>query len=241
MKTSEHTDKIDAALARVQAELELVTRNKGVEVEGKTTKFSTKFATLSTIHRACKDLLTKHGITLWQGGDFEDKGGERLITRLAHEGQWITSSFPVKAREGAQNFGGGVAFARRWGLQSAVGIFTDDDPDEQRGYQDAAREARPARRAAAPANISAQLAALRGADTADGFAALALDARAAHPIGEPAAAVERTIGQWFVDALGAVATVEALADLRACGQKVKPRGSAVAEALRVAAQRLGAT
>ncbi len=241
MKTTEHTDKIDAALLEVQRGLKLLEKDKGVEVERSGTRTSSRYATGAAVYKACHELLVTAGITLWQGGGRDEKGSERLYTVLAKGGQQRVSDFPILAREGAQNFGGGLAFAKRWGLQAAVGIFTTDDKDESAGYQQAQREARPAKRAAAPANIGAQLTELRAADTTERFAALALEARASHPVGEPAAAVERTIGQWFVDALGVVADLPGLTDLRSTATKVKPRGAEVREAIRDACARLGAT
>jgi len=240
MRTSEQTDKIDEALGRVQAELDMAQRNKGVEVEGKTTKFATKYVTIGALYELCRELLTREQITIWQGGHFEQGGGERLITRLAHAGQWIESSFPVKAREGAQNFGGGVAFARRWGLACAVGIFPQDDPDEKHGYEVSRADQKAAKRSAAPSGIGEALEGIRKAPSVEALENVAARARGAFPTGEAAGAVEKEIAGWYIGSLDQASTGEDVLSLRASLNAVRLKASAadVRAAIQRAEQRV---
>lgn len=242
MRTSDQTDKIDAAIQRVQSRIGLAERNKGVEVEGKTTKFATKYVTIDALWEACRALLAEERIAIWQGGGFEPNGGgERLYTRLALDGQWILSSFPVKAREGAQNFGGGIAFARRWGLAGAVGIFPKDDPDEKHGYEVSRAEGKVARRAPAPAGIADATAAIREAADVTSFEAHVARARGAFPTGESAKAVEDAVSAWLLAAFETVTAPEheqALVALRVACNRVKPKSPEVRAAIASAEKRV---
>jgi hypothetical protein len=237
---SPSTDIIDAALLEVQRELTTVAKNKGVEVERGGTKVPSRYVTADRIYDVAHPLLIKNGITLWQGGEPGDKGGERLVTILAKGGQQRVSSFPIVAREGAQNFGGGLAFAKRWGLQAAVGIFTSDDPEEQKGYRDATREARPARRGSAPADLAAAKTAIMGCTSRDAFEREVQLARGAFPQGEANVAIERSATAWLVAALGTVATSEDLIALRDTQSRVKARGNDLRDAIGAAETRVKA-
>lgn len=123
MKTSEATDILDTALAKAQAELENPTK------EATNPHFRSKYATLDAglnIVRAC---LSKHGISVTQPTRVDD-GILMLETRLACQGQWIASeypvcSFPVKQQE----MGSALTYSRRYSLFSLVGIAGEEDDD----------------------------------------------------------------------------------------------------------------
>jgi hypothetical protein len=238
MKTSEQTEKIDAAMHLVQKALAPITKNKTVDTssEGKS-GWKSGYTTLDALYSAVHDLLAEHRVVIYQGGDFVQGLGPVLVTRLAHEGQWIQSFFPVKAsRDGAQGFGGGVTFARRWGLCCAVGLVPAD-AEEGQGYKDAAREARPPRKAAAPGGLGPMLDAIRNAEPGD-LQAAAQRARAAHPTGEASGSIERTIATWFVNAAENADSSDALAGVRAQANTIKPQGTDVRTAFTTAAKRL---
>jgi len=239
MKSSDSTDKIDAAMARVQARLAPVDRNKGVTIDAKEGKtgWKSRYATLEALWLAAHDALSAENVVIYQGGEFVQGSGERLVTRLAHEGQWIESSFPVKAsRDGAQGFGGGVSFAKRWGLAGMVGLVAADDPEEQRGYRDETRTPKPARVAA---GIGAALDAIRSASNDVELRDRAARARKDHPTGEAAATIEKCLGTWFVTEIGAAQHPDALDALRDLLREIKPRtGSEVREAIAAAERRL---
>jgi hypothetical protein len=239
MRTSEQTDKIDGAIAMVQAHLDPITKNKRVDVESKRTgeQWSSGYVTLAALYEAVHPLLSEHRIVVYQGGDFVQGLGPVLVTRLAHEGQWIESFFPVKtSKEGAQGFGGGVSFARRWGLCSMLNLIPDD-VEEGQGYRDARREAKAPRKASAPGGLGALLDTIRSA-TLDTIADSVQRARGAHPTGEASSSVERTIESWFVNAFDNVNTIDALTAIRDAANRLKPRGSEVRAALTKAALRL---
>lgn len=240
MRHSTQTDIIDAAMSEVQRTLDIVQKNKSVDVAGDKAKWSSKFATFDVLHLACRDALRREGVTIYQGGTYMQAGGERLVTRLAKGGQWIESDFPIKAsREGAQGFGGGISFAKRWGLMGMVGLVSSDDPDEKQGYQD---ERKPARRAAAPAGLPQLLEAIRSAETDAELLQRAAAARAANPTGEGAAAVESAIVSWLSAEFAKIrgpGDLDALTALRDLCTRVRPRGTQVRTEIAEAEKRIG--
>lgn len=239
MRTSATTAQIDAAMARVQAKLEVVERNKKVEIEGKEGKkgWDSKYVTLDRLYKIAKPLLAAEGITWYQGGGYIQGGGERLYTRLAFCGEWIECDFPVKAGgDMAQKYGGGMSFARRWGLCCMVGLVADVDDDERAGYQDN-RPTRPQRAKSAP-GLPERLASITSAGTTAELARRAIEARSAHAVGEDATSVEKAISAWVVHALHIIAEPDELTEFKDLITKVKPRGADVHAAMQAAERRI---
>ncbi len=124
MKTSEQTDKIDAALAAAQAEM------ANPAQDAKNDHFRNKYATLASVRNAVIPVLAKHGISCTQElVSIDNKVG--CATRLAHAGQWIEFE-PLMLPAGkndAQGFGSACTYARRYSLQAVAGVFGDADDD----------------------------------------------------------------------------------------------------------------
>lgn len=240
MKTSEKTDVIDAAMATVQAEIEQVTKDKTVEVKGREGQqgWSSGYATLPTLYAAVRPALTKHGIALYWGGDFVQGLGAVVVTRLAKGGQYVQSFYPVKtSREGAQGFGGGVSFAKRWGLCGMLGLVPND-AEEGQGYKDMRAETRQPRRQPPPQGIADVLNTIRTVDTWDGFESAARAARARFPTGEGAVAVEKAISARIVAAFDAARTLEGYDDVKLVVSRLQPQGPEIRPAMARAGERL---
>jgi hypothetical protein len=168
-----------------------------------------------------------------QLGGFVPGAGERLFIRLAHEGQWISGDFPIKeSRPGAQGFGGGISFARRWSLLCALNLVLEDDADERTGYKDQKEPSKAKQRA--PQGIAAALMAIRSATDDAAFLAASRAARGTFPT---EAEVERTISGWMVNACGLLKSLDDLTTLRDLQRSVQARGVELAEALRKAGVR----
>lgn len=240
MRSSENTADLDRVIAAVQGEIEGVKKNKTVEIDGEKASWKSGYATLAHLDSIARPKLKEHGVAVYQGGDYiPGGGGHVLVTRLAHAGQWIESFFPIKASgENAQKTGGGISFARRWGLCGMLNIIPDD-AEEADGYKEARRDARPATRARAPAGLAAQIEVIRKSTDVEQFVAAVVQARAANPTGEAARSVENAIASWLLYAFNVCKALDELAELRDCLAKVKPRGAEVNEAVRRAAVRLG--
>ncbi len=123
MKTSAETDKIDAALAKAQAEMTNPTQ------DAKNDHFRNKYATLASVRNAVIPVLAKHGISCTQ----ELVSGVNQVgcaTRLAHAGQWIEfEPLMLPAKNDAQGYGSACTYARRYSLQAVAGVFGDADDD----------------------------------------------------------------------------------------------------------------
>lgn len=123
-ETSEQTDKLDAALVKVQKELEVAVKDKVNPA------FKSKYADLTAVWDACREALTNNGVNLTQWPVHGDDDRVHLVTRIAFEGQWIRAHFsmPVAKRD-AHGWGSGVSYAKRYTLSAALGIVADDDDD----------------------------------------------------------------------------------------------------------------
>jgi hypothetical protein len=240
MRTSEKVSAITAAIAQVQHAIEPITKNKTVKVDGDKAKWESAYATLGELSKAAAPHMKAAGIAKIQGVAFVPTLGAVLVTRLALGDEWIEADYPIKeSRPGAQGFGGGISFAKRWAICGMLDLVPDD-VEEGMGYKDARAAARPPRRAAAPGGIGDALEAITSAASCETLVAAARKARATHPTGEASAAVEKRIEAWFVATCDMLASVDALQEVRDAANTVKPRGSEVRLAIQRAAVRVGA-
>jgi hypothetical protein len=122
-ETSEHTDKLDDALARAQAKV------KGALKDKTNPAFRSKYADLSSVMDACQEALAEHVICWTQWPVHSEDGRLHLVTRLAHAGQWIRArmSLPVGGKGDAHAYGSALTYARRYALAAAVGVAPEDD------------------------------------------------------------------------------------------------------------------
>jgi hypothetical protein len=236
MRTSENSGTLMKIVAEIQHAIDPVVKNKTVEVAGEKAKWSSTYATLGTLAKAITPLLKLHKVAKVQGVTASPMG-PMLTTRLQVGDEWIEADYPIKqTRDGSQGFGGGISFAKRWAI---CGIFdiVPDDVEEGQGYQDARAASRTPRRAAAPGGIGALLRTITDA-SADTIEEAAQRARAAQPIGEAGASVQREIAAWFTNAFDNAATLDELTHLRDLANRIKPHGSDIRAAIANAARRL---
>ena len=141
MKYSDSTKNLIAALVKAQASFE------NAKKSSKNPFFNSKYADLAEIIESVKKPLSDNGLGFIQtvekrDGKIEirsiDKNGTKremifdnyaLVTTIFHEsGESIISEYPILTdKEGAQGFGAGVTYARRYALQTLLGIPADDD------------------------------------------------------------------------------------------------------------------
>jgi hypothetical protein len=122
--TSEQTDKLDAAMAKAQSEIQKAHK------DSVNPHFRSKFADLSSVWEACRDALTKNGISVTQWPVGGEPNVLYVVTRLAKDGQWIKSrsAWPVQKGD-CQGVGSALTYARRYTLCAAVGVVADEDDD----------------------------------------------------------------------------------------------------------------
>lgn len=121
-QTSSQVDKIDQAMARVQGELDNVVK------EALNPHYKSKYAKLPAVVDVIRPIAAKHGITWQQHPVIGEPGKLTLMTRLACEGQWITSvtTLPI-AKLDPQGYGSALTYARRYTLNAIFGIGEEDD------------------------------------------------------------------------------------------------------------------
>lgn len=129
MMHSEQIGDIAQALSKAQAEI------KGASKDALNPHFKSKYANLESVWDACREPLSKNGLSIIQTIHREP---EELIlkTILAHcSGQWFVSCIPILAslgtgRQDMQALGSAITYARRYGLAAIVGVSPSDDDDD---------------------------------------------------------------------------------------------------------------
>ena len=125
--TSTGLNELGEALAKAQAEIKHALTN------AENPHLKSKYADLASTWDACREQLSKHGLSVTQTTYANDSENIFLRTRLLHSsGQWIEGEFPVVAKDktNPQHLGSGLTYARRYGLASIVGVAPEDDDGE---------------------------------------------------------------------------------------------------------------
>lgn len=117
-----------SALAKAQGGFKHIARDKTVTVRTKTGgTYSFSYAPLESIMGAIKEALTSNGIALLQ-----DIREGKVVTILLHSSgeQWVSGGTVINVSEqGAQAYGSGLTYARRYDLTLTLGLCADDDDD----------------------------------------------------------------------------------------------------------------
>ena len=123
---SERIDKLGEALAAAQSELD------GAKADSTNPFFNSSYADLHTCNEASFPHLTKHGLSVIQGNDVDERGSFYVTTMLLHSsGQWIKSKLKMPiTKPDAQGVGATITYARRFALSAMVGISQYDDDGE---------------------------------------------------------------------------------------------------------------
>lgn len=142
MMYSEQIDQIAAALSVLQS------RMRTVDKSASNPFFKSRYTPLEDVVDSIRPHLEELGLSFTQGGTLvganeENEAGFKtefrmvLSTRIMHKsGQWIESFFPLDAapdKNGIvtpQAWGSASSYARRYGLQAALGITTGDVDDD---------------------------------------------------------------------------------------------------------------
>lgn len=137
-----------AALAKVQAELPKIDRDRTVTVETKKgDEYTYSYVTLANLSEAILPLLARNGLSFAAFPGAGSDGKMCVRYHLLHEsGEELTGEFPISGEGGIQMIGGRITYARRYCLAAIVGVAADED-DEARLSDDTGP--RTAQRAAA--------------------------------------------------------------------------------------------
>ena len=146
---SETLGKLSEALAKAQGAIE------GAKKERNNPFFHARYAALSSVWDACREPLSKNGLSVIQ---LPGNTGEGLFVDsilLHSSGEWISSRLhmnPVK--DDPQGVGSAITYARRYGLQALVGIAPMDDDGEAAMGRQQSREAAAKTHKDAPVKVS---------------------------------------------------------------------------------------
>ena len=168
--TTEGTAALAAALAKVQAKLPKLERDRTVTVEPKDPKkapYSYSYVTLANLSDAILPLLAENGLSFVAMPGAGADGKMCIRYHLLHDsGERLSGEFPISGEGGIQMIGGRITYARRYCLAAIVGVAADED-DESRLSDDGARGTaqraapRPRQQQSAPAEAPAQATAQR--------------------------------------------------------------------------------
>lgn len=122
MKHSESINELAPALCLAQSQM------SGAAKTATNPFFNKKYADLGEVIRCVKEPFTKNDLCFIQF-PISEEGRAGVETTIMHKsGQWISHEFTVKcAKNDPQGFGSAITYAKRYGLQAACGIPSEDD------------------------------------------------------------------------------------------------------------------
>lgn len=142
-KLKNSKNNIYTALAKAQGEFQINSKNQEVTVcsqkDGKWTKYSYKYLTLAGIIEIIRKPFAKNGLSFLQFPTVKKEGNSTTViikTVIAHEsGDTIENELSLPVTIGgrisdAQAIGSAITYARRYSLQSLVGISADEEDDD---------------------------------------------------------------------------------------------------------------
>lgn len=120
-RRSDSIAKLSAALAKAQKQITNATR------DSVNPHFKGNYASLAAVRNACKDALSDEGIAVYQ--PCTTRGRRVSVTTLLVLGdEWIESTLHLNCgADTPQAAGGGLTYARRYGLAAMVGVAPEDD------------------------------------------------------------------------------------------------------------------
>lgn len=214
LRTSSETAEMFAALVKAQATLQNPPRNRTVRVKPREKDpYEFSYATLDKIVETVRAPLAENGLGFLQFVT-SDQQGHLVVTRVFHiSGQWIESDMPVFiSSNGAQAFGSGVSYAKRYSLTAMLGIVSegDDDANIAEGNSVRVRDRRVPRRTSDPIADAAVTARTTDAhllvngETRSQYAVDKEKKQAAKVNGNGLAAA----GEWVTNAIAAISTMK---------------------------------
>lgn len=119
---SESLGKLADALAKAQGQI------RGAIKDSENPFFKSSYADLAAVWDACREPLSKNGLSIIQTTDMQNNE-VLLVTTLVHSsGEFIRGVYPIRpVKPDPQSMGSAVTYARRYALQAMVGIAPEDD------------------------------------------------------------------------------------------------------------------
>jgi ERF superfamily len=93
--------------------------------------FKSRYADLASVWEACREPLSKNGLCIIQTTEFLADSFVLKTTLLHSSGQNISGYYILKpVKDDPQGMGSAITYARRYALQSIIGICPEDDDGE---------------------------------------------------------------------------------------------------------------
>lgn len=123
MEMSTDIKDLATAFSKAQATVE------GAAKDSSNPHFKNNYADLGSVWSACREALTKNGLSVVQFPGELVENRMTMTTMLMHSsGQWMreTLSIPL-SKVDAQGYGSATTYARRYALAAVVGVCPEDD------------------------------------------------------------------------------------------------------------------
>jgi hypothetical protein len=123
---SENIIDITAALIKLQSKLDFAAK------DSINPHFKSKYADLSSVWAACKQLLTDNNLAVVQQLDIMESKNVLITTLIHSSGQWFKSIAPLNpVKNDPQGYGAAITYMRRYSLCAILGVIQDDDDGER--------------------------------------------------------------------------------------------------------------
>ena len=122
MKKSEKIEQLASAMSKAQSQM------GGAKKTAKNPFFKSNYANLEEVIHCIREPFANNGLSFMQFPIAEDDraGVETII--LHSSGEWISNDLLLKcSKVDPQGIGSAITYARRYGLQAAVGLPSEDD------------------------------------------------------------------------------------------------------------------
>jgi hypothetical protein len=127
MQTSESLKHFAPALRKAQSEMEAVKKDQSNPF------FKSKYANIESIIDCVTPILNKNYLSFSQHPVSTERGVGVTTILLHDSGEWIQESYTLPiAKPNPIEGAAAITYARRYGLQSIVGLRAYDDDDGQR-------------------------------------------------------------------------------------------------------------
>ena len=126
MHHSEGIGKLAEALAKAQSQFENAVK------DSENPFFKSNYADLTSVFEACRSQLAENGLSVAQPFGFAEDGIPIVYTILMHtSGEWIRGHIKMKpTKMDPQGIGSALTYARRYSLESMLGIAREDADDD---------------------------------------------------------------------------------------------------------------
>lgn len=126
MNKSESIKELATALSLAQGQMESAKKDK------ENPFFKSHYSDLASVWEACREPLTKHGLSVTQLTEVEE--GKLVIESvLMHKsGEWISGrlAMPITKND-PQSMGSLISYGRRYALGAIVGVVSEEDDDAE--------------------------------------------------------------------------------------------------------------